>query len=222
MTDEELVARHPRLWHMAEDGSWPSIRKHGLLSTAALLDLYGVTGERRVRLLRQRRPQSVTIEAAGLGRAVVRDQKPMHDGGLVKCLVDGLAPSDWYAILNAKTFFWVEYGRLEKLLAARAYRSKAQTVITLDTASLLAAHRERVTLCSINSGATLYVPQERGLSTFLPIADFRYAKRRVRHPAAGPPVELVVEAGVPDVVRHVLAVDRHAGGVVTPVWRPGP
>ncbi len=220
MTEDELIDRHPRLWHMAEDGSWPSIRRHGLLSTAALLDLYGVADAMRQRLLTQRRPQSVAIAAKGLEGAVVRDQKPLNDAALVKCLGDGLTPSDWYAILNAKTFFWVHYGRLERLLAAKAYRHKAQTVITLDTASLLAAHRERVTLSPINSGATLYVPQARGLSTFLPIPDYPYAERLARRASAGPLVELVIEGGVPDIVRHTLAVDRHVDGVIAPVWRP--
>ena len=41
MTVDELLATYPRLWHMAMDGSWPSIEKRGLLSTSALLELYG-------------------------------------------------------------------------------------------------------------------------------------------------------------------------------------
>ena len=39
---EELLSDCPTLYHMAEDRSWPSIRHRGLLSTTALLDLYGV------------------------------------------------------------------------------------------------------------------------------------------------------------------------------------
>jgi hypothetical protein len=41
VTDEELaqlVTDNPVLFHMAERGSWDSIREHGLLSTSALLD----------------------------------------------------------------------------------------------------------------------------------------------------------------------------------------
>jgi hypothetical protein len=49
VTEEELVSIYPRLWHMAEDGSWPSIADNGLLSTSALLDLYGVSGKSRAR-----------------------------------------------------------------------------------------------------------------------------------------------------------------------------
>src|SRR2546429_180882 len=44
---DQLVAHFPRLYHMAEAGSWPSVEQHGLLSTSALLDLFEVTGEKR-------------------------------------------------------------------------------------------------------------------------------------------------------------------------------
>ena len=35
---------------MAADGAWPQILRHGLLSTSAILDLLGVSGDRRHRL----------------------------------------------------------------------------------------------------------------------------------------------------------------------------
>src|SRR5262249_40369294 len=47
LTPELLWTRFPYLWHMAEPGSWPAIRDHGLLSTSALLDRYGIMGEAR-------------------------------------------------------------------------------------------------------------------------------------------------------------------------------
>jgi hypothetical protein len=66
---------------MAEDGSWPSIRERGLLSTTALLDLYGVQGEPREQIEAQRRRTGVPLEREALPRAVIRDQLPMDDGG---------------------------------------------------------------------------------------------------------------------------------------------
>ena len=95
MTETELVATYPRLWHMAEDGSWPSIRERGLLSTAALLDLYEVQGAEREALLSRHRPNSVTLERAGLPPAVVRDQKPMSDAALRSCLDADVTPAQW-------------------------------------------------------------------------------------------------------------------------------
>lgn len=218
MTEEDLVERHPLLWHMAEDGSWPGIREHGLLSTSALLDLYAVEGEQRRQIESRRRPQLVTIKRAGLPDAVVRDQKPMTDAALVKCLKDGLTPHRWYEILNAKTFFWVSRSRLDNLMQARAYRGKPQVVLTVQTRSLVAANRERILLSPINSGATLYIPQARGLDTFRSVADFPYDDIRKQRSGRDPIVELVVEGGVPDIAAHVMMVERVVGAISTVVW----
>ncbi|MHB1302634.1 MAG: DUF7002 family protein [Acidiphilium sp.] len=219
MTENELTARHPIAWHMAEDGSWPGIEAHGLLSTSALLDLYQISGALRRQLLSERRPRSVTIRRDGFNDAVVRDQKPMTDAALLKCLQDGMTPSEWYDTLNRKTFFWVSRERLDRLLQARAYRNKAQVILTVDTASLIAANQGRVMLSSINSGATLYVPQPRGLKTFLSIDQFQHDATLARKSGSDAVVELVVEAGVPDVRDHVLRVERVAAGVSTTLWR---
>lgn len=210
MTEAEFLARYPRLWHMAADGSWPSIQKHGLLSTFALLDLYGIAGETRNAILSRRRPQSVTISGKGLPDAVIRDQKPMTDAALLKCLGDDLCPRDWYELLNKKTFFWLSQKRLRTLLGARAYRKTPQVVITLDTASLLEHHSAKVQLARINSGATLYKPQPRGKDTFKSIEDF---------PLDQMAVELTVEGGVTDVANHVLTVHRVADGKAQELWR---
>jgi hypothetical protein len=216
--EAKLVEAFPRLWHMAQDGSWPAIRAHGLLSTQALLDLYGVEGARRAELLSRRRPQSVPLARAGLPGAVVRDQKPLTDEGLRRCLDPGLTPQRWYEILNAQVYFWLSRERLRRLLGARAYRAAPQTILTLRTASLVAAHRDRVRLSPINSGATIMRPQPRGLRTFRTIADYDLVERRGRRPVDAV-VELTVQGGVPDVAAHVLAVHRWAGGAAEPVWR---
>ncbi len=203
---------------MAEDGSWPGIQAHGLLSTSALLDLYGITGAERSALMSVRRPQSVTMVRDGLPPAVVRDQKPMNDGALRKCLEDGLTPAQWYAMLNAKTFFWVSRDRLDRLLQARAYRRTAQLVLTVETRGLVEANRDRVRLCAINSGATLYAPQPRGASTFLPIAEFPHAEITAKRRGGDAVVELVVEGGVPAVAAHVLRVERVVGASPSVIW----
>jgi hypothetical protein len=90
--EADLIRHFPRLWHMAEDGSLDSIIKHGLLSTTALLDLYGLNGEERHALECRRRPESVAISRKSLPSAIVRDQKPMTESALHKCLTDGLTP----------------------------------------------------------------------------------------------------------------------------------
>lgn len=207
-----LTERFPRLFHMAEAGSWPSIQKHGLLSTSALLDLFEVKGSEREALEARHRPESVTIRHSKHGTAVVRDQKPMSDAALRKCLRDDLSPSDWYRLLNGRVFFWLSEGRLERLLGARAYRDKRQTILTLDTARLLARHEARVLLSPLNSGSTIMKPQPRGRDTFLPMAEYDFAhwsKKRGREDSV---VELTVEYSVPDIRDFVLRVEEVGGG----------
>ena len=217
MTEAEFITEHPRLDHRAEYGAWPGIRARGLLSTSALLDLYGITGNDRAALEARRRPKSVALEAPGLPRVVIRDQAPLSEIRLEACLDDGLTPADWLRLINSRVFFWVKCSRLKELLAGRAYRGRAHTVLTIDTASLLAAHGPRVFLSAINSGATIYDAPRRGLSTFRRIADYplREAGRRKRI------AELTVEYAIPDIAQHVLEVQRAAAGHCEREWAPG-
>lgn len=211
-----LIASYPRLYHMAEDGSWPSIRAHGLLSTRALLERFEVPEPRRSELLRQRRPESVSITHPRLGRAVVRDNKPLSDLKLAPML-DGMTLAEWYELLNNKVFFWVREQRLAGLLAARAYRNRAHTVIVLDTARLIRAHAKSVTLTPINTGSTAYTAARRGVGTFLPVGDYPYEERR-RARGLDAIVELAVADGILDIERCAVRVERREGSRVRRLW----
>src|ERR1043166_6859582 len=67
---EELSKRYPVLYHMAEFDTWASIRKYGLLSTTALLDLFEIDGKERSTIEKKHRPASVEIANQGLGNAL--------------------------------------------------------------------------------------------------------------------------------------------------------
>ena len=209
MTDEELdelVSSCPTLYHMAERGSWPAIRNYGLLSTSALLDLYSIDGPPRERIERQHRPSSVPIKAVGLPGAVVRDQIPMSDAGLERALPSRIKPQDWYALLNAKVFFWLSIERLHKLTGAKSYRDLEHDVLEVDTKSLITAHRERIWLCPINSGCTKPIPHPRDESAFLRIPDYPYAHWRGRRKRTERAVELAVDYSILDIADHVRRV----------------
>ncbi len=201
---DDLLRTCPVAYHMADRGAWPSIRAHGLLSTSALLDLFGLDGAARRAVEAERRPEGVPLEAVGLPPVLVRDQKPMTDAGLRRCLTDGMTPEDWYRLLNAKAFFWLSRARLLRLLDAAPYRALEHDVLELDAGRLVRAHADRVRLCPINSGYTRRFPQPRGPSSFRAIADYPYADRP-RHERV---VELAIEGGVPDVRDFVTRVVR--------------
>src|ERR1700722_5269845 len=132
---------------MAELGSWPSIQRRGLLSTSALLDVYHVTGATRHSIEEERRSDSVVLKRAKLPPAVVRDQLPMTDAGLLRCLPKHMPPSSWYKLLNKKTFFWLTKKRLIRLLNAGTYRDKAHDVLEVDTQGLLDNYFKKIWFC---------------------------------------------------------------------------
>jgi hypothetical protein len=211
MTIQEIIANYPRAYHMAESGTWDSIRRHGLMSTNALLDLFEVNGHERQRISEQHRPESITITHPKHGKAVIRDQKPMRDSALLKCLDKGITPTDWYRTLNRKVFFWLSEERLDRLLGARAYNKKTHCVIIIDTAKLLGQHADHVRLCHINSGSTIYRPQSRGANTFKTIGDYPFDEWRQKRGAKDAVVELVINYSVPDLVKFVLRVEERQG-----------
>ena len=209
MTEEELqelIDDCPLLYHMAERGSWPSIQQHGLLSTSALLDLYGIDGDQRNAIESARRPESVRITHEQYGDAVVRDQIPMDDKGLERCLQDGLAPTDWYRLLNERVFFWLTKERLARLLSATAYVGCSHDVLEIDTAGIVENYRDEITLCPINSGCTKPFPHPRGLATFRSLDEYPYSDWRKKRKKGERVVELCVFGGVRDIAQYVQRV----------------
>lgn len=206
MDAETLIKNHPRLYHMADKDAWPSIQRHGLLSTTALLDLFEVKGREREALESAHRPESVRITHPKHGRAVVRDQKPMSDSGLLRCL-SGVTPTEWYRILNRRTFFWLTEERLQRLLGAGAYRAEAHCVLTVDTRALVTEHHNQIALSPINSGCTKPMPHPRGKECFLRIKDYAYDNWLKKRHKKDPIVEVAVDYSVPNIASMVLRVE---------------
>ena len=203
MTIDQLVKTYPRLYHMAESGTWESILRHGLLSTAALLDLFEVSGQQRRSLMRERRPESVLIEHPRHGHATIRDNKVLQDHLLERCLLDGLSPADWYEMLNSRVFFWPTEERLRGLLTARPYRDKPHCVIEINTLQLIQRHESRITLSPINSGSTIFNPAKRGRETF----------KRISAYSSATIAEFAVDHAVPDLKEFVITVKEMQGDV---------
>lgn len=206
MNELQLIDRYPRLYHMAHDGAWPAIREHGLKSATALMDSYGVSGSRRHELESSRRPQSIALSSPGLPVAVLRDQMPMSDRTLTKCLDDGCTPQSWYELLNSYSFLWLSRARVWKLTGGRAYRAMPQTVLTIDTESLITSHRDRIRLSPINSGFSMMNAARRSAATFKTISEFPFSERAKTRSLNDNVVELLVEYSIPDIMQHVLAV----------------
>lgn len=200
---------------MSADGSWPSISRHGLLSTAALIEKWEAPESLRAELITARRAGSYVLKHAVHGIAVVRDQKPIHEPSLADAL-DGMSPTDWYTELNSRVFFFLQERRLLELLGARSYRNDAHTVITLNTAELVRRHGASIELCSINSGfAQRHSKAKRGPETFQPVTTYRHPHRAAPRATGGYDVaELTVRDGLADLDGLVVRVDRMQGATV--------
>lgn len=208
MTPDELTTSYPRLYHMAAEGSWPAIRRAGLLTTRQLVDISTTSSDVRDEVLGKLRPRSVTLEHPSYGVITVRDQGPLREQFLAACLV-GMTIPEWLDVLNGRVFFWLSSTKLDTLLGARRYRSSSHDVLTIDTASLVHAHADRIRLSPINSGATLYPnAPSRGPQTFLTVSQYPWKEYRRRKSVIDAVTELAVIDGVPDIADHVIRVER--------------
>lgn len=215
---DELVGHYPYLYHMAEADSWDSIQKKGLLSTSALLDLFEVNGQDRFAIESCHRPKSVTIEHPKHGCAVIRDQIPMRERSLLKCL-EGVTPRKWYEFLNGKVFLWATLHRLESLLGARAYREKEHLILKVDARKLLTKYASTVLLSPINSGSTIYRPSLRGIKTFQSLNNYPFEERKKKRGVPNAVAEIAFEYAIRDVCQFVVKVEkRRERRVLKVVW----
>ena len=204
MDETYLFTKYPMLYHMAEDGSWPNIQRHGLLSTTAILDKWEIRGNERKRLESQLRPGIVTLHHENYGDAKLRDQKAMKPDLLSKSLPTSISIEDWCMYINGRVFFWADWIGLKMLLSAKSYFNKPHVVITVDTVRLVNSYREKITLSDMNTGSTFprrgkTEPERRDFNTFRKIADYN----------SGWVTELAVDYGITDVSNFVLSVKRY-------------
>lgn len=203
---ENLIARHPQVFHVASADSWPSIQQHGLLSTASLLELHGVTDAERDRLLRRKREISTTLSTPGVGIAVIRDQKPLKFIG--QKIDPSSSLSRFLEALNSRVFFAPTQDRLERLLEAREYRGMPQVVLTVDTRALMEGYEHEIRLCRFNSGACTQLNHPvRGHESWTSISRYPYDDYRRKYKGEAL-VEVTVSQAVPDVLEMATHIEH--------------
>lgn len=209
MKPSDLVDTYPTVFHVTRPEAWPSIQRHGLLSTTALLDLFEIDGSRRHSLERSRRSAGALIEHPEHGQAWLRDNAPIIEARLPDLLED-ITPEEYFALLNRNVFFWPTRQRLRRLLTATRYASGPQLVLEVRTADLLEHHSDRITLSPYNTGATIFNAPSRGSQTLKAIATYPFddwaSKRRSRRKAV---TEIAVDYAVPDVAEFLVSADVH-------------
>jgi len=209
---DELVATYPRLYHLTHVDNWDLIQRIGLLSTSALLDLFGIDGETRRVLEASNRRELVPIRSDTYGVAILRDQKPMDDRGLGRALQDGISPEEWYRTVNQHVFFWVDRGRVERLLGARAYRHSRHALLVARTRDILDRYHATTVLSPINTGATKPMPHPRGTDCFVPLPAYPFAHWYQKRKGRDAVVEFAVRGTVENVMEAVEDVSIVGAG----------
>ncbi len=177
MKPEQLYEKYPQLYHIAWGGSLPSISDNGLLSTKCLLKLYGKSDDEIKIIIRTRRDHWIEINSPGKPKAVIRDQKPLSDKGLIKALKDDPTnpkPSDWYNLLNLMVFFWPTKERLKTMISAPVYKMVKHDVLIVNTMKLIELEYPNIRLSPMNSGATIPYPHPRDMNLFKTIQDYPF------------------------------------------------
>jgi hypothetical protein len=194
-----MTRRIETLYHLAEASNVASILERGLMSTAELLDLARVPEPERTTLLRGHRPNGVCLPN-GL---VIRDQRPMPPGALVRAPDDGLQPADWYALLNSFMLFWPDRERLERQRLACGDRP--QRILTFDAAALLDAFKNHAFVSPINSGNARRKPARRGRSTLVPYMTWSSQGWPVRE-RSRPVAELLFACTIPAKAPYLIDI----------------
>ena len=208
MQPEDLWCHYPVLYHIAWDGSWASIKEQGLLSTKSLLTSYGKSDEEIARLTRVRRAHWVEIDCPGRPRAVLRDQKPLTDGGLRKALPESIEPWQWYDLINSMVFFWPTKKRLKTMISASAYKNVKHDVLLVDTKKLVQLEESSIRLSRMNSGSTKPMPHPRDMDLFKRFEDYPFETRLRKQGRAGAVAEVCVVERVDKVREAVVDVKR--------------
>ncbi len=132
-------------------------------------------------ILRKRRSAHVEIMIGGEPH-FIRDQKPISEINLAKCLTDGWSIGDFLYHLNDRVFMWPTVVRLWSHF--RTYADENPVILRFSTKNIFDAN-PHVKFCRLNSGATRSnsylggAPPMRGAATFLPAAEFNNAVREV-------------------------------------------
>ena len=193
---QEFVKLYPVLYHVSLAPNISTIRNHGLRSTSALLDLFGVSGARRTELESSRRSQSVLLTHPVHGTATLNDQSPLQEGPLCRCL-RGMSPADWIRELNRRVFFFPTKKRVSNLYGAKLAQARPRIIVEIKSEILLELGADGVELCTINSGCTKRDAPLRGSFTFQTLHQFPFEERRKKYGPARAFAEVTFPYAVP-------------------------
>lgn len=180
MDIQKFIENRPYLYHLtSKENAKQIIAQKRILSANGLIALS--KNKTHLPVQRQRRITHYELEIDGLSY-FLRDQRPISEKALAKCLTDGWEVGDFLFHLNDRVFMWPTLDRLWRHFTR--YEAEKPVIFRFPTRELFEVN-PHVEFCRLNSGATRAnshlggKPPERGPKTFLPANEFHLTIREV-------------------------------------------
>ncbi|AZI24160.1 hypothetical protein EA772_01910 [Pedobacter sp. G11] len=176
---ERFIQQRPYLYHLTNAQNAESILAEKKLYSANQI-IY-MSGDHSDNVNRQRRVGHQEIKV-GEKSYFLRDQRPISQKALEKCLTDGWKMPDFLYYLNDRVFMWPTLDRLRRHY--NRYALENPVIFRFPTRETIEAN-PHVKFCRLNSGATRansYLggkPPERGKNSFLSAENFLLPLREV-------------------------------------------
>jgi hypothetical protein len=175
MDIQKFINSRPFLYHLTCNENAENIIKSRELFSANEL-IQRTANEQYWPISRQRRAEHVLIV---LDRQPIylRDQRPISEKNLAKCLTDNWKVPDFIEFLNDRVFMWPSISRLSSHY--NRYEREKPVILRFSTEKLINANKH-VKFCRLNSGATRSnsylrgAPPARGPQSFLPADQFNF------------------------------------------------
>jgi hypothetical protein len=173
MNIQEFIEKRPELYHLTAQSNFPIIKKYKrLYSTNKIIDLSG--DKELIKIKRERRPSHLLVKL-GEDSFSLRDQRPISEKALKKCLTDNWECADFYEHLNDRVFTWPTLNRLYRHYDR--YKGENPAILILNTEEVFNLNLQPL-FARLNTGATRANSHlggkapERGPNTFLSAEDY--------------------------------------------------
>jgi hypothetical protein len=206
-----LAKLRPKLFHITSPDAYLSIFKHGLLSTASLLETFGWSASEIDALITQPRGDFVTIPNADGHGARLSHQKPINVAMLRRCLdVTGTSEADYFRYLATRVFLFPTTDAASGFNAALLLAGPVD-ILTLNTFAILQGAGDRVVVSRFNSGSSPRSPVAKGRDTWVRLEDFERRVAEIK--------EVTVLERIENVEALTVSVVRvHEDGTRRRIW----
>lgn len=172
---EKFIQKQPYLYHLTCEANAKSIiEKKKLFSANELIDMSKDESNYPIKRKKRFDHYEIIIEDK---KFYLRDQRPISEKALSKCLTDGWEIGDFLNHLNDRVFMWPTLDRLRKHF--KRYEPENPVILRFPTREIMQIN-PNVSFSRLNSGATRAnsylggIAPPRGADTFLSAEFFNF------------------------------------------------